>query len=355
MTPYFLLLGLPAFFSLFKGKQTAEKKASMFALDVFFLIFLAILSLRSMQVGADLKNYHYFFKQVQGIGFVDLFTFYLEPGYFVLAKITQIFTQNFQIFLALIAFLTVIPIWKMYRKESSNAYLTLILFATVAPFTVYFSGLRQILAVTLGIPAYYYTKQKKPLQFVLIVLLAYFFHQSALLLFFLYPLYHVKLTKNSFYFVAPAMLGVVFFGKEIFIFLLPFMGERYIQRYADITSTGAYTVLLLLFVFALYAFIIPDEKKMDAETLGLRNILLLCVVIQCFAPVNSMAMRMNYYFLIFVPLVIPKIAESAKPCYKKLSSMSVVVMNLVFTAWFLYNGYRGGDMLNVFPYIPFWR
>jgi len=355
MTPYFLLLGIPAFFSLFKKTSKEEKKVSVIALDIFFLIFLVLLCLRSVQCGVDQKNYLYFFNQVKGVGFIDLFFVYLEPGYFVLAKLTQIVTQNFQVLIALISFLTVIPLWKMYRKETKNAYLTVILFATVAPFTVYFSGLRQILAVTLGIPAYYYAKEKKPLHFLLIVLLAYFFHQSALLLFILYPLYHIKLTKNSFYFIAPAILGVVAFGKEIFTFLLRFMGERYIQRYADVTSTGAYTVLILLFVFALYAYILPDEKQLDAETLGLRNILLLCVAIQSFAPVNTIAMRMNYYFLIFVPILIPKIAQAAKPHYKKLAGMSVVVMNLVFTAWFFYNAYRGGDMLNVFPYIPFWR
>ncbi len=355
MTPYFLLLGLPAFFSLFKAKKTAEKKASVFALDVFFFIFLILLSLRSVQCGIDLKNYLHFFNQVKGVGFVGLFSKYLEPGYFVLAKFTQIFTDSFQVLIAMISLLTVIPLWKMYRKETTNAYLTVVLFATVAPFTVYFSGLRQILAVTLGIPAYYYTKKKKLVQFVLIVALAFVFHQSALLLFILYPLYHVKLNKNSFYFVAPAMLAVMLFGKQIFAFLLRFMGERYIQRYADITSTGAYAVLILMFIFALYAYIIPDEKKMDADTLGLRNILLLCAVIQCFAPVNTIAMRMNYYFLIFLPILIPRIADAAKPHYKKLAAMSVVVMNLVFTAWFFYNAYRGGDALNVFPYIPFWR
>ena len=355
MTPYFLLLGLPVFFSLFQEKKTAEKKVSVFPLDVFFLIFLIILSLRSVQCGIDLKNYQYFFRQVQGIGFFDLFSRYLEPGYFVLAKITQIFSQNFQVLIALISFLTVIPLWKFYRKETTNAYLTLILFATVAPFTVYFSGLRQILAVTLGISAYHYTKQKKLVQFVVIVLLAYVCHQSALLLLALYPVYHLKLNKNTFYFAVPALLTVVFFGKEIFKMLLPLLGERYIQRYSDLTSTGAYTVLILLFVFAIYSYIIPDEKTLDVETLGLRNILLLCVAIQSFAPVNSIAMRMNYYFLIFLPILIPKIAGAAKPHYKKLASMSVVIMNLVFTAWFFYNAYRGGDALHVFPYIPFWR
>ena len=354
MTPYFLLLGLPAIFSLFQEKKSAEKKASVFALDVFFLIFLIILSLRGVQCGIDLKNYQYFFRQVQSVGFIDLFSRYLEPGYFVLAKIVQIFTQNFQVLIALISFLTVIPLWKFYRKETPSAYLTLILFATVAPFTVYFSGLRQILAVTLGIPAYYYTRQKKLVQFVLIVALAYVCHQSALLLFMIYPVYHIKLNKNTFYFAVPALLTVVFFGKEIFKMLLPLLGERYIQRYSDVTSTGAYTVLILMFIFALYAYIIPDEKTLDAETLGLRNILLLCVAIQSFAPVNTIAMRMNYYFLIFLPILIPKIAKAAKPNYKKLASMSVVIMNLVFTAWFFYNAYRGGDALNVFPYIPFW-
>ena len=354
MTPYFLLLGLPAFFSLFNEKKKAEKKASVFALDIFFLILLVLLSLRSVQCGIDLSNYHYYFVQVKGVGFFDLFSVYLEPGYFLLAKLTQIISENFQVFLAVTSMITVIPIWMMYRKESSNAYLTVILFATVAPFTMYFSGLRQILAMTLAVPAYYFTKKKKLFSFLLIIAVAYFFHQSSLLLLLLYPIYHVKLTKNAFFFVVPAMLAVLYFNSDIFSLTMRFLGDRYVERYQAMTSTGAYTVLILLFLLAFYAFLIPDPEKMDADTAGLRNILLVCVVIQCFAPIHTIAMRMNYYFLIFIPILIPKLNAVAKSSYRQLASMSAVAMNLVFTAWFFWNAYMGGDALNIFPYIPVW-
>ena len=192
-------------------------------------------------------------------------------------------------------------------------------------------------------------------QFLVVVAVAVYFHQSALLLLAFYPVFHIRLSKNTFFVAVPLMFGVLYFNREIFTFMLRFLGERYVTRYSDMTSTGAYTVLILLFALAVFSFVIPDNQKLDGDAKGLRSILLLCVLIQCFAPIHSIAMRMNYYFLMFIPILIPKIIAAAKDTNKQLASMSVIAMNFVFTTWFFYNAYFGADILNVFPYIPYWR
>ena len=68
---------------------------------------------------------------------------------------------------------------------------------------------------------------------------------------------------------------------------------------ASITQTGAFTMLMLFVMFAVFAFLVPDDATLDAETIGLRNFLLLSIVLQMFAPLHTLAMRMNYYYIIF--------------------------------------------------------
>ena len=65
-------------------------------------------------------------------------------------------------------------------------------------------------------------------------------------------------------------------------------------------------------------------------------------------------MRFNYYFLIFIPILIPKIVVIAKKQHYKLASFSVTVMCVVFSAYFFINLFAGADILDIYPYIPFW-
>ena len=96
------------------------------------------------------------------------------------------------------------------------------------------------------------------------------------------------------------------FNKQIFS-VLGSLIVRFTKYDASITQTGAFTMLILFAAFAVFAFLIPEDSALDAETIGLRNFLLLSVVLQMFAPLHTIAMRMNYYYIIFIPLLIPKI------------------------------------------------
>ena len=115
----------------------------------------------------------------------------------------------------------------------------------------------------------------------------------------------------------------------------------------------------MFILFAAFAYIVPDETKMDRETLGLRNILTLAVFFQCFASVHVLAMRMNYYFILFIPLVLPKVLEFPKKEFKQVAKLGEVVLTAFFLVYFVMTvvkGYTTGDSaLNTIPYIPFWE
>jgi hypothetical protein len=134
------------------------------------------------------------------------------------------------------------------------------------------------------------------------------------------------------------------------------MGEKYDT---EIRETGAYMMIILFALFAVAAYFFPDEEKMDDETKGLRNFLLMTVLLQCFAPVYNLAMRMNYYFIIFVPVTVPKILKYSKPHIKDVAHVAKLVMVGFFVVYYLYTTYRycreGLSPLNTYPYVPFWE
>ena len=177
------------------------------------------------------------------------------------------------------------------------------------------------------------------------------FHTSAFMLIAIYPLYHAKITKKWLLFVIPIIITVYFFREPIFSFLLTFLWKDY-----NITeATGAFMILLLLILFAVYSYVMVDDKDLDQDTIALRNILLLSVTIQIFATLHPLSMRMNYYFLIYVPILIPKIANRCKEKFRDIGKLSVVIMTVFFICYFFKDMIVDNDPLNVFPYVPFWN
>ena len=352
MAAYIILVAVPILFQIYFRKRRNTK----IIITSFFIILIGILAFRSISVGIDLANYIPWFKLLHNTPWenvADAITD-VEPGFLFLTKFISVFSGNEQVYLAVVACIVVVPLFILYYRESEDPLLSISIFLILPNFCMLFSGLRQAIAISLGVPVYYLARKKKLFWFLCIVVLAIFLHKSAFMLVLLYPLLHVRITKKWLWFVVPCMVVMLLFNAEIFNFLLQFLGETYQDRYGEIESTGAYAMIILFVLFAVYAFVVPSASKLDADTIGLRNILLLTVCIQFFAPLNNVAMRMNYYFLIFLPILIPKIANRCKESDVKIVSFSKAVMIVFFLVYFFINLATATNSLNIYPYIPFW-
>lgn len=358
MIPYFLLILLPVFIGIISqkyrlkvGKKTIYETNSA-SIDFFMVIFWVMLALRGLECGSDTNQYLNLYKQYSTSSLFTLFVEYdHELGYKLLNKWIGVTIDSYQVLLGITSVICVVPLWYIYKKESEHPILSIVLFLTVAPFMMYFSGIRQAMAMSFGILAWYAAKHKKRIWFAVIVFMAIQFHISALVLIIIYPLYYARITKKWLWGIIPCMWGIYIFRIPIFNFLIKFLWKEYNMT----PETGATTVLILLIIFGIYSYFVSDEKLLDEDTVALRNILLLAIAIQCFAPVHPLSMRMNYYFLIFIPLLIPKIAYRSKRQYKEIARLSVWVMIIFFSGYFIKKVITDDDALNIIPYIPFWR
>ena len=355
MAVFYVLLFVPIIMQHFvvKKEYIDYEKKNKNALAVFFFLLTILVMLRHEVVGNDTKNYIYFFKLFSAVDWKDVGGYDLETGFSYFNKIISIFSPEPQIFLSVFAVLTSVMIYLTYKRLCVDSSLTIVLFCTMSTFVMMFSGIRQMLAIGLGCIAYEFTRNKKLIPFVLIVWLALTFHASAFMLAFMYPLYHARITKKWLIVVVPALVLIFILNKPIFLGL-NILISKFTKYDGDITSTGAYTMLILFILFTAFAFLIPDESKLDEETIGLRNFLLFSLAVQFFAPLHNLAMRMNYYYIIFIPLLLPKIIGCCSMQWRQVAQIARHVMVIFFLAYFFIQA-NGVGGLNVFPYHFFWE
>ena len=375
MIPYLVLLFVPFLFSCVAFTATVQEQNRKWSLSVgtdkkilnnsfmlpafFFLLFL-LLALRDESIGRDLENYHFYFEYYSSASMEEVFEEGRDVLYWLLNWLIGQFTDSYQIFLAIVAAITLLPIAKLYCEDREYGFLKIILFVNMSTFVMLFSGLRQAIAMSIGLIAYEFVRKKKLLWFLLTVIIAWGFHHTAFMLLLLYPLYHVTLRKKHLWFVVPVIVAVFAFNKQIFSFMTNVLSSLFGEKYDMVVeSTGAITMLILFILLLVLSYILPDDRKIDRETIGLRNYLLLIVLLQCFAPVHSLAMRMNYYFILFVPILIPKILKNTKYHFGDVAWLAKVVMNWFFLIYYLYTTYvscqTGISTLDTYPYRFFWE
>ena len=114
-----------------------------------------------------------------------------------------------------------------------------------------------------------------------------------------------------------------------------------------------------LFCFYYLHHFIIDEFEMDEEAYALKNILIFATIMQMFASVNTLAMRMNYYFIILIPLALGKCLNYTKVRYIQAAKVGEMMISTFFTFYFFYTVYKstvtGISTLDTIPYVPFWE
>ena len=352
MAPYIVLLLVPILIQHIGIKGIDYQKKNKIAL-IFFCTFLTVLvMLRHAVIGNDTQNYINYFNFFSNSEWNRLKGYEMEIGYVYLNKLVSLLSVNPQIFLSILAIMVSVLMFPTYLRLCIDSSLTIVLFSCMSTFVMMFSGIRQMLAIAIGFVAYEFVCRKKLIPFLLAVAAATAFHSSAFMLFFMYPLYHAQIKSKSLIIIAPMMFVAFMYNKQIFGTLGTIL-EQYTRFEITEETTGAYMMLILFLVLTVFAYLIPDDRAIDKETIGLRNFLLFSVLIQFFAPLHSLAMRMNYYYIIFIPLLMPKIIQCRSKRWNQVAIFGRNVMVLFFLVYFFY--YMRSSSLHTYPYHFFWE
>ena len=371
MRYYYMLYAIILFTaSATKMSNLSVQKQNKILCTVSFIIIAGLLGLRHWSMGFDLgyggdNGYIQSFYLLNNYSWKEIFKLEqwlnYEKGYIIFNKLIGSIYKEQQFFVGACAILSILPIMITIHRRSEHRLLSVIVFLGLPVFLIYFSGLRQGLAIAVTICSVKYIEQRKKIKFILMVLLASQFHSSAIAFIIAYPLYYFRLNDFS-KILCVAAIPIVFIFKAPLFSLF----SKIFKDDAVVESTNA--GLLFVVFFMLYIFLILfNNKSSDEKNNGYINLFYFACVCQAFGGIYQTAMRVGYYFMIYLCLALPntiyninsynteadELSRSIISSKKNTSQFLYMVVISIFVWYGLY-AFKNSTWAMTYPYYFYW-
>ena len=285
---------------------------------LYFIVFSGILlclysGLRAQDLQTDIPTYVKMYESYSRFSFsqiVQLFSSEIrDPSYYFTAWLFSRFFTDAQWWLAIVAAFYIVVVLVVIYKESEKPLMSLIMLLSLGYLAFVLSGLRQSIAMSFAMIAYFYIKKKKPIRFILAVIVASLFHLSAILFLIAYPLARLKL--GVWHVIAFGVILLLFTGFQSTVrnFLTQVLGDSQYGSYADRETAlnfSGFIIQICMFIFNLLYYKNVTEKDKDA--IILYNLAFIGLSLQLFSSMIAEFFRLSYYFsfanILLVPLAI---------------------------------------------------
>jgi hypothetical protein len=301
-------------------------------------------------VGVDIEWYVGNFYSISNTqSWSDVIEYGKDPGYWCFVKLISYITNDHQVYLAIIAAIFAISISMFIYRYSNEPSFS---FFALLPFSYFYfsmTGLRQTVAISILFFAYKYIREKKLINFLIIVGIASLFHITALVFILAYFIAYRKINYKY--------LSLV----TIFIFIIYVFRFSFIQFIIDnILTNRGYSIepsnegiaSFITFVIIFIAGLIfrKDVLKYNEKSNILYNMLILGIIFQILVSVIPNIFRISMYFNIYNIIFIPEVLNSIKD--RKFASLGyMVVLFLLSIQYFLFTY----NVAGVIPYSFFWK
>ncbi len=311
----------------YNEKQEKKLKKWMVILSVLpmFLLFV----LRYKRVGADTIGYVKFFEEMKGISFAELYLdkeMRVELGYRLYAKLISLITDNYTVYFLFNGIIIFGSLYHFANRYVKNPFVFFFLFVSLGTYSFVETGLRQSLAMAVCLWAVDFVKNKKPIKFILTVLLAYLFHKSAIIFFMLYPLTLIK--RYDWMILIYGILAVVFVvGFSAFQgFFNELLGYNY-----EIEETGNGGIfMMLVLIIAVYSLYVTYDKKGEERVPQIvTHMAFLTVLFWVLRLVSRTAERISFYFIYGLAAYFSHALTNDKDKYESLAKWAIIVVCLV--------------------------
>lgn len=324
-----------------------------------FLLIFALFACRHPYMGVDLMwgyrdGYWGSFKVLNYYNWdeilkIEHFKNY-ERGYIIFNKLVGSIYNEPQFFLAICALLSLLPIAIYTAERSDVPLLSVCVFVGLPIFHIFFSGLRQGIAIGITVVAMHFVERKKLIRFVLTVIAASKFHYSAMIFLIAYPLYYLRFNDVGKLFCLMLLPMIYLLKEHLFVVF-----SKLFKESAAVEDTGAIT-LFLVFVL-IYAFLAVFNSRYDKRQNGLINLCYVACVCQAFGGVSNIATRVGYYFMVYMIIAIPNTMENFRTIkirYNSYYTLIKLALIMIFVIYGLYS-IKHGSWSRSYPYFYFWQ
>ena len=194
--PYVLLIVFLGICALLYDNQksiTIKRRAIFASISVFFIFF----AFR----GFILSDWIIYYKYFQNCNWYDVTEYKIgselhwEPGFTILNIICKSIYNNYFFLQFIVCIIDTVLLLNFFRKYIKNIPLALMLYITFEGLVISTNLLRNSIAICIFLNSLTYIKERKPIHYFSLCLLALSFHTSSLVYFPLYFFFHKKANK----------------------------------------------------------------------------------------------------------------------------------------------------------------
>lgn len=344
--------------SIFAGLAQKLKKNTNKGIRLNYLFwilsmmaFVFVYGFREAGVGVDDLTYQRIFNNTALNGVLNQFlSTTMEPGYIVLNYIISLFTDNFQVVIFITTLIPIILYYKALEYEADKISMFWAVFLLGTILFVYFCGITRLFIAS-SIIAYSlrFVFEKKPVKYIIAVLIATSFHYSAIFMIFL--LYFAtekegkKRSNVKLFLLIAFIMPIIIFVISNYIF--PNMGDRY-SNYTEIKngslSIGAFDKLPFIVVALFFSKDMMKKNKNIDKYITIYATALIISIYSVFLDIG----RIQWYCMFSTCIILPSILEVLKKFKKQEYAIIYIPLMVVYAILYAYanlNNSAREDML----------
>lgn len=360
MSAYIGLITIFLFFATFiKTKVSSKERQELYIARFGMVLIFLLLALKAETVGIDIAGYKSQYKLTLLQEWGDFSHLHFEPGYVATTMLFAKLGIPFQCFMAVVYGFWCHAIYSLIKKFSPNATLSVLIFICYSFLVFSISGVRQTIAMTICLYAFFaFLKKRKcyKLLAILLIFLAISFHDSAVVF---GAVLIIMLMKRKVLLPLWSLLTIltILFRAQIW----DAVSLIYHTDATEFTMGGNFVFLLGMVVFIGFSYhyqhtklhpkepSLPSENPFDFDGFSVRSAFL-CVL--CFIIFSGgTLLRANMYFtLFFIPSIPHYISNYNSRTRFILNAAMGVFMILLF-----YFETLAINELQLCPYKFFWQ
>ena len=278
-----------------------DSKKSLGYIIIAILPMFLLYVLRYKQVGPDTIQYVNGFYNAKHLSFIEVINSKerTELGFRLYEKLISSITNNYTVYFLINGLILFLPIIHFAKNHTGNPYIFLFMFCALGSYNFYMTGLRQSLAISICLLSVDFIKNKKPIRFIFIVLLAFAFHKSAIFFIVAYPLSHLKINSVT-VFIYVCLSVVLMFTFNNFQEAI----NEWLNYDYTIEETGNGQIFFILIVL-LFIYTLINHKEIftltNPQPYGIIfNMSIVTVILWALRLLSRTAERPGYYFLTFL-------------------------------------------------------
>ena len=328
----------------------SEKYKNIYVFIIGTWLFF-ILALRSETVGSDLPTYinrYPIFGETPWKELPEVSKkMDMEMGYAILSKLLYLLSANPRVLICVVSFIIIYVFSKEIKDNSKNPAFSYFLYITLGMYVRAFTAYRQQIATALAIFSYRYIREKKPIKFLIVILIASTIHKSVL---FVLPMYFIANMKINYKVYVSSFIGCILcitIGDRLLSYI------TYKDRYTEMVARGSdgavgsciiFSAFIVLMIIIWKSFRTPESKFY-------MHFAIFCLLISSFTFVLPIIARMLYYFDAVMLYTIPNTVSQIK----NISTRYFIICSICFITLFYYIYIIcQADTGSVIPYSFYW-